>query len=165
MRVAISDSWIFSDLSSLELTQPFFGLKLEVHTCCEVMNELYPECRQALVPFSSAGQLIVHTLAEADHKAIVARNYPRSFSHSEKFVLYLADRIEALVLSSDKTICKYTGCPDHGLLWIFDRLVDGGVLAKTDAFTQLKFFIESHPLYKNSKELCNEKNDRLRRWN
>jgi hypothetical protein len=165
MRVAISDSWIFSDLSSLEMTQPFFALELEVHTCHEVLDDLFPYCREELAHFTASGQLIVHGLSEQDHRAIYALNYPKNFSFNEKFILYTASQLEALVLSSDKIIRKYAGCPDHGLFWIFDRLVDKGLLEKARACSKLKSFIESHLLYKNNTELCNEKNARLKRWN
>jgi len=65
----------------------------------------------------------VHNLQEQDFIEIYEEEYPKSLSETDKSVLHIANKINARVLSSDKTLrncAKNKGIDYHGMIWIFD---------------------------------------------
>lgn len=103
LKVAVTDANIFIDLYDLSLIESFFNLELEIHTTSAVLFELYPEQREVFQAYRSVGKLEVHNLQEKDFIEIYNENYPKSLSEADKSVLYIANKIDACVLSSDKT--------------------------------------------------------------
>lgn len=167
MRIAITDACIFIDLCDLQLTVLFFNLDLEVHTSLDVMNELYEHQQQILSDYCSVGKLTAHNITESEKLKILSTPYPRSLSESDKTVLFLASKLKAMVLSSDKAvrnIAKNTSIPYHGMIWIFDQLVNSGLLSKTEASLKLKQLITTNLIYQNNKELVAEMLKRLELW-
>ena len=123
MKIAITDACIFIDLYDLQLTAQFFSLNLEIHT-----NQ-----QQMLAAFQSVGKLTAHNIKEADKKEIQAKSYSKALSDSDKTVLYLASKLNALVLSSDKLVrnnAKNNSIDYHGMIWIFDQLVENKLISK-----------------------------------
>lgn len=104
VRVAVTDANIFIDLYDLGLTKSFFNLELEIHTTSAVLYELYSEQQEVLQAYQSVGMLSVHNLQEQDFIEIYNENYPKSLSEADKSVLHVANKINACVLSSDKTL-------------------------------------------------------------
>ncbi|SFC65494.1 hypothetical protein SAMN05421747_11783 [Parapedobacter composti] len=71
-------------------------------------------------------KLTVHILQQSDREAMRGFGFPRSLSEMDCTVLYLAERLDAMVLSSDKVVrnfAKRKSIDYHGMLWIFDELV------------------------------------------
>ena len=167
MKLAVTDACIFIELYELELNEMFFKLDLEIHTSIDVINELYLEQQRVLKAFESVGKLIVHSINEADRAVIYTQAFPRSLSNADKTVLFIADREQAMVLSSDKavrTFSKANSIEYHGMLWIFDQLVDSGLLSSTMAIIKLKKLIASNIIYQYSQELQKEMNLRIKKW-
>lgn len=167
MKIAVTDACIFIDLHDLELVIPFFNLDLEIHTTNLVLNELYPEQQQILKAYQSFEKLIVHNLQEQDLIAIFSEEYPKSLSEADKSVLYVANKIDACVLSSDKTLrncAKNRGIEYHGMIWIFDRLVEKAILTKKEAATKLKQLITMNFVFQNNPLLAEEIEKRFNRW-
>jgi rRNA-processing protein FCF1 len=168
MKLAIADACIFIDLYDLELTNQFFSLELEFHTSLDVVKELYIHQQQLLSAFQSVGKLIVHNIKAEDKNEIIKINYPKSLSESDKSVLFLASKLNAIVISSDKTVrntANKNAIDYHGMLWIFDQFVDQKILTKSEASLKLKSLINSNIVFQNNKILVNEINYRLSRWN
>jgi len=167
MRIAITDACIFIDLYDLQLTVPFFTLDLEIHTSVDVLNELYHNQQQMLSAFQLTGKLTAHNISEGEKIEILSTPYPKSLSDSDKTVLFLASKLKAMVLSSDKTVrncAKKSSIPYHGTIWIFDRLVDSQLLSKNEASIKLKKLITTNLVYKNNKELVEHMQERLVLW-
>jgi predicted nucleic acid-binding protein len=167
MKLAITDACIFIDLHDLQLTAQFFSLDLEVHTSVDVINELYESQQQLLSAFLSVGKLTAHIIKEEDKKEIFSTSYPKSLSESDKTVLYLASKLNAMVLSSDKTVrntAKNAAIDYHGMLWIFDQLVNNNFVSKSEASIKLKQLIMSNLVFQNNKELVKEMEKRLLLW-
>jgi len=125
MRIAITDACIFIDIYDLQLTSKFFGLELDIHTSIDVFNELYEEQKEMLRAFQSVGKLTLHSISGEDRITISSKNYPRSLSDNDKTVLFLSEKIDAMILSSDKAVRAHAKkiCVEyHGMLWIFDKL-------------------------------------------
>ena len=167
MKIAITDACIFIDLYELDLITIFFSLPLEIHTSLDVFNELYPSQRKLLAAFQSVGKLSVHNITMADRQLILAGTYPKGLSDNDKTVLYLAEKLGAMVLSSDKTVrahAKKKSIEYHGMLWIFDRLVEVSAIKHAEAASKLKQLILTNIVYQNNAGLVAEMNQRLKAW-
>lgn len=167
MKVAITDACIFIELHHLLLTSVFFKLDIEVHTTVDVLNELYPEQRELLKAYEAGAKLYLHSLNEEDRTAIRENEYTGGLSETDKTVLYIAGKVGAMILSSDKPVRKQAKRYEieyHGMFWIFDRLVESNLISKSLAIEKLKMMIMLNIIYQNSNELIREMNLRLERW-
>lgn len=168
MRLAITDACIFIDLYGLEIIFHFFELPIEVHTSFDVLNELFDHQKKALTPFQNVGRLTVHILSEEDRRKMYEIPFPKSLSDNDKTVIYLALKIEALLLSSDKAVrrfAKQQSIEYHGMLWILDQLVDNRLLKPKEAAERLRSLITENFVYQNNQELLHEMDKRLKKWN
>ncbi len=167
MKIAITDACIFIDLYDLQLTSAFFNLEIEIHTTFDVFDELYDEQKELLRAYVSSGKLTIHTITENDWHAIQKMNLPRTLSPNDKTVLYLADKTQCMVLSSDKTIRKQAKklcCEYHGMLWIFDQLIEEGLITNSIAIQKIEKLFSLNITYQNNQELFAEKEKRMERW-
>lgn len=167
MKLAITDACIFIDLYDLQITAQFFSLDLEIHTSVDVLKELYENQQQMLKAFQSVGKLTSHNINEEEKGIILSTPYPKSLSESDKTVLYLATKLNAMVLSSDKTVrtcAKNNSIEYHGMLWIFDQLVSKNIISKTEASIKLQKLIKGNLVFQNNKVLVIEMEKRLTLW-
>jgi len=167
MKIAIADACIFIDLHDLKLTNLLFALDLDIHTSLDVFNELYSYQQDVLSAFHSVGKLTVHNISAEDRKIIQKQNYPKSLSENDKTVLFLAEKTDAIVLSSDKAVRTCAGkkaIEYHGMLWILDKLVEVFLLDTYTAATKLETLIKTNIVYQNNTELKKEMDKRLTVW-
>src|SRR5689334_16368096 len=131
MKLVVTDACIFIDVMELQLASEFFGLELEIHTTIDVVNELFPQQQQTLLAYQQGGKLTIHVLTSADQEAIMKENFPRALSPEDCSVIYVARKLDAIVLSSDKPVRKHAknlSIEYHGMFWIFDKLVESNLL-------------------------------------
>jgi len=167
IKIAVTDACIFIDLYDLGLVASFFNIEIEIHTTSSVYFELYPEQQQVLKAYQSVDRLIVHNLQEQDFIEIYSEKYPKSLSETDKSVLHIANKINACVLSSDKTLrncAKNKGIEYHGMIWIFDKLVETSVLTKKEAAIKLKQLVVTNFIFQNNQQLVAEIEKRLKIW-
>jgi rRNA-processing protein FCF1 len=167
LKIAVTDANIFIDLFDIGLIDTFFNLNLEIHTTEAVFYELYLEQQEVLNTFRSVGKLVVHNLQEQDFIEIYNENYPKSLSEADKSVLHVANRLNACVLSSDKTVRNYAKNKKiefHGMLWLFDQFVETCSLSTADAGNKLKALVCSNFLYRNNHKLVDEIEKRIEIW-
>ncbi len=167
VKIAVTDANIFIDLYDLGLTNSFFNLELEIHTTSAVLYELYSEQQEILQAYQSVGRLSVHNLQEQDFIEIYNKNYPKSLSEADKSVLHVANKINACVLSSDKTLrncAKNKEIEYHGMIWIFDKFVETVTLTPKEAKTKLNQLVASNFLFRNNQKLVEEIDKRLKLW-
>ncbi|MEO8403285.1 MAG: hypothetical protein ABI480_01765 [Chitinophagaceae bacterium] len=167
MKIAVTDACIFIDIHELKLTPSFFSLPLDVHTTIDVYNELFDEHKQFLTAFISVGKLTLHTLSEDQRITIHRGDYPRSLSENDKSVIYLADVLDAILLSSDKAVriyAKKKAIEHHGMLWLFDKFIETQIFSKKDAIIKLHQLVTGNLIYQNNEELMQEVNKRIRSW-
>jgi rRNA-processing protein FCF1 len=167
MKLAVTDACIFIDIYELELSSEFFSLEIEIHTSLDVFNELHPHQKELLKAYQRIGKFTTHILTEEDRLEIYKCNYPKSLSDNDKTVLHLAEKIDAMVLSSDKAVriyAKKKSIEYHGMLWIFDKLIDAKLIDPLTASDKLKKLIHSNTVYQNNGELVTEMNKRLKIW-
>ncbi len=167
MNVAVTDACIFIDLMELRLLSQFFGLDLHVNTSTDVFNELYTDQQELLRAYMSVGKLTIHNILPGEWEDIALKKYPRSLSDSDKTVLFLAKKINAIVLSSDKAVRNYSkqnSVPIHGILWIFDKLIEGNLISKEVAISKTNDLGSGNIFYKNNTDLTSEIEKRIVLW-
>ncbi len=167
MKLAVTDACIFIDLIELRLTSEFFKLPIEIHTSLDVYNELYPEQKEMLKAYSSVGKLKVHNLTPSDKAEIHKIRFPKSLSDNDKTVIYLAEKMKATVISSDKAVrnfAKSKVIEYHGMFWIFDQVVEKQFLDSLEAIKKIEELFSKNIIYQNNIALTNEKNKRIRMW-
>lgn len=167
MRIAVTDACIFIDLLELNIVSPFFNLDLEVHTTAEVMDELYHEQQEILIASQSVNKLTVHNLSVEDLATIRVTAFSKALSQQDKSVIYLASKLEATVLSSDKPVrdcAKRMAIETHGMFWIFDQLVDHKLLNAEQATNRLHQLMNTNLMYRNNVLLWKEANKRFTLW-
>lgn len=167
IKLAVTDACIFIDLYDLGLVNEFFQLEIEIHTTTSVYFELYTEQQQILKAYQSVGRLIIHNLKEDDFLQIQSEPYPKSLSETDKSVLHIANQLGACVLSSDKTVrncAKNKDIEYHGMIWIFDKLVESNILSKKQASLKLEELVSTNFIFQNNKPLVVEIEKRLKIW-
>jgi rRNA-processing protein FCF1 len=166
-KIAVTDACIFIDLFDLGLIDSFFELEIEIHTTVSVIFELFTEQQQNLQAYQSADRLIVHNLQEHDYLEIFSQDYPKSLSETDKSVLHIAKKINACILSSDKTLrnwAKNNEIEYHGMIWIFDKLVESSILTKKDGIIKLRQLVAGNIIFRNNDPLVVEIEKRLNQW-
>jgi predicted nucleic acid-binding protein len=167
MKIAITDACIFIDIYDLQLTSKFFGLELDIHTSVDVFNELYDEQKEMLRAYQSVGKLTLHSILEEDRKVMFTKGYPKSLSDNDKTVLYLSEKIDAMVLSSDKAVRNHAKklCVEyHGMLWVLDKLIETNLIDKSTAIEKINQLFKTNIIYQNNLELKVEIDKRLGIW-
>lgn len=167
LKVAVTDACIFIDLFDLDLVNAFFQLEIDIHTTTSVYFELFVEQQQVLITYQSIAKLLIHNLKEDDYLQIQSEPYPKSLSQTDKSVLHIAKRLNACVLSSDKTVrnfAKNKGIEYHGMIWVFDMLVESAILTNFDAAIKLQQLVTTNFIYQNNKPLVEEIRKRLMLW-
>ena len=132
-----------------------------------IHQPLYPEQQQVLKAYQSVNRLIIHNLQEQDFIEIYLEEYPKSLSETDKSVLYIANKLNACVLSSDKALrncAKNKDIEYHGMIWIFDKLVETSVLTPKEAASKLKQLVATNFIFQNNQQLVTEIEKRLKIW-
>ena len=132
-----------------------------------MFNELYDEQQELLKAYQNNGKLFLHSLEEKDRDDIKKMGLSSGLSESDKTVLYVAEKLDAIILSSDKAVrkqAKKRTIEYHGMLWIFDCLVTENYLTKREAREKLKTLILTNIIYQNNMDLQKELDIRIKRW-
>lgn len=167
MKIAITDTCIFIDLHELDLTPQLFQLPIQIHTSKVIVEELYPAQQALLNTYIAAATLHVHSLSVADVLAIHQLPLPAGLSFNDKSVLLLAQKTQAMVLSGDALIRRTAGrlgIEYHGMLWLFDQLVEHAVLSESEAAEKLHQLRLINSYYQSNARLHLEIEKRLKTW-
>lgn len=60
MKIIVNDANILIDLVDLRILPYFFQLEFEFHTTALILDELFDEQREELIPYIETGKLILH---------------------------------------------------------------------------------------------------------
>lgn len=165
--IVVADACIVIDLFDLGLVSSFFNLEIEIHTTSAVYFELCNDHQQVLQAYQSVERLNLHNLQEADIIEIYSKEHPKSLSETDKSVLHIANKMNACVLSSNKTVrncAKNKHFEYDGMIWVFDKLVESNVLTKKEAAIKLKQFVVTNFVFRNNHQLVAEIDKRLKVW-
>lgn len=167
MKIAVTDACIFIDLIELKIIAEFFSLKLEIHTTIDVLNELFSDHQQILKAYESGSRLTIHNLKEYQITEIKEMAFPKSLSTQDQSVIYLASKLDAILLSSDKVARNHAGrlsIEYHGMFWIFDRLVEENCIIPSKAIEKLHQMVQTNIIYRNNIKLLKEAESRIKQW-
>lgn len=167
MKVAVADACIFIDLYDLRLTSALFGLQIEIHTSVDVFNELHAHQQELLSAYRVSGKLSTHSISDEDRFDIMTRPYPVGLTMNDKTVLYLAQKIDAVVLSGDKLVRKTAGKAGieyHGILWIIDQLIDRSLISKKEGIARMEQLLGTNSFFYANPELSEEIQKRIAQW-
>lgn len=167
MKIVVTDACIFIDLLELGISSNFFQLELEVHTTYEVWDELFEEQQETLKAYHLVGKLTIHVLEQQDFVELAKLNFPRALSPPDQTVLFMAEKLDAILLSSDGKVRKYAkkrSVDTHGLFWIIDELVAKELLTKPEACSMLYQLFKDNLMYKNNNKLWKEAETRIKLW-
>lgn len=152
MTIVVNDANILIDLVKLQLLSHFFGLDFLFYTTDLVLAELHDEQKAELDPFIEDGKLQVQEISEDQFYEIMAIKLEKpGLSEQDCSAFYQAQFLEAILITSDNALRKFaeTKALDvHGILWVFDQMVDARTLPPALATSKLD-------------ELCNSINPKL----
>ena len=167
MKIAVTDTCIFIDLFQIQLVSSFFKLNIEVHSTHAVIRELETNQKEILEAFISIDKLLIHRLEEEDRIKIFETKYPNSLSETDKSVIHIAKKHNAILVSSDKVVRNYAkqnSIEYHGILWIFDKLLEMQIIPSILAVEKLNALTTNNFFYQNNNELMSEIQKRIDLW-
>ena len=164
MRLVVQDANIIIDLIDCGIFELFFSLELEVVTTSLVLDEITegPQkeaCRTAI----SKGPLQIVEISTIDYLRLQSLDLP-GLSVPDRSVLEVAERTRgASLLTGDgklRRTAESCNVDVRGILWVFDQLVEKGLLSHAHAHAILTGLRERNPRLPQK-----EIEKRLRAWN
>lgn len=146
LQVAVQDANILIDLELAQLLDDWFQLGIETHTTSLVARELRQGPHPKVLSQITSGRIVAHDLNATELGAVVRLQIAvgSSLSFSDCSVLFLAQKLDAMVLTGDgalRAASQIRQVQVHGTLWIMDALVGKGVIGGTTAATKLEWLI------------------------
>lgn len=155
MKIAVTDASIFIDLLECEACEAFFRLPYTFITSYQVWMELEKDHRKILAKWLDDRIRVVKI--ERDFvKATDEKELSSSLSIADRSVWFLSYNQGDILLTSDgllRKMGKKHGIETHGLLWIFDRMVDEDILDPKEAIAKLESVFEANRFYKTDQKL------------
>jgi predicted nucleic acid-binding protein len=142
MKVAVKDANILIDLIESELLELWFKLGVETYISDLVRLEIQKETQVKVVQtFVDAGLLKVETLTPSELIEANSKRTQYRISIEDASALILAQKKKAMLLSGDATLRKATEAEKievHGVIWVFDHLIDKKLLLPAEAIAKLQ---------------------------
>lgn len=141
--VVVTDANIFLDLLEIDLIVQFFDLDLEISTTIEVLMELDPAQATLLHKYQSDDQLSV--IVESSES--IDLNFSRSFSEADISVLKATYALKAIALTGERRMrnwCTTHKLSCHGIIWIFDLLIEQAIIDHTQAIEKMEALLISN---------------------
>jgi predicted nucleic acid-binding protein len=144
-KIVVNDTNVFIDLLEIGLLDYFFQLSWEIHTTDLVMGELQREGQhKSVAEYQKTNKLHVASFEVAELKEIL--NLQRLYGQKTNVTItdcsvwFYAKREEYILLTGDKKLrasATIDGVEVRGILYVFDALVEEGVLSPSDAANKL----------------------------
>jgi len=144
MKVTVTDANIFIDLIKLQMLGYLFNIGIEVHTTREIVDQLNDEQFEKVDYFLQAYLLNVHDLSSKELTEVLEMPAPKALDFPDKTVIFLAQKLKALVLTGDAPLRKFCAKNDldvKGILWLFDVFLQHELINFQTAVTQMKFLL------------------------
>ncbi len=144
MEIIVSDTNIFIDLHSIGLLSALCDLPYDVRTVDFVINEIKdPAQSESLAALVTEGKIKVKNFNIEELTEIIEEHstIPGNISIPDCSVCYYAKKHSATLLTGDRQLRKYAEVNNvsvRGVLFIFDELVNKGVIAAEIAAQKLR---------------------------
>ena len=143
-RVVVSDTNIFIDLIKLGALGDMFLLPWEIYTTDFVISELEdPKQRDIVLGFQQRNKLIIKTFSSSQLIELYEfmSSHSRKLSLTDSSVWLYAKKEGYTILSGDRKLLSKASTDNveaHGLLFIFDNLVEYNILPEQYAAALLE---------------------------
>jgi len=145
-KIVVNDTNVFIDLLDVELLDCFFKLPWEIHTTDTVMFELVKEGqRDTVQQFVDNKRLSVATFETKQVMEITSMHKKlrnkTNVSFTDCSVWYYAKVNHYPLLTGDRKLrsaASHSGVEVHGILYVFDALVELGIIKANDAASRLR---------------------------
>ena len=145
-KIVVNDTNVFIDLYEVGLLEEFFSLPWEVHATDFVMLELQREGQHETVAKYKADKRLVVPVFEAKEMLEIGNLFQQSLnktnlSLTDCSVWYYAKVNNYILLTGDRklrTTSAYEGVEVHGVIYVFDRLIELNVISRQVAVKKLQ---------------------------
>lgn len=152
-KIVVNDTNIFIDLFEVGLLEKFFSLPWEVHTTDFVMLELQREGQHETVVRYQSDQRLVVPILEAKELLEIGNLYQQyvnrtNISLTDCSVWYYAKVNNYILLTGDRklrTASTYDGVEVHGVIYVFDNLVEFNMISRQIAVEKLQQLYSINP--------------------
>ncbi len=165
MEIIVNDTNIFIDLYSIGLLRALCELPYDVRTVDFVINEIKdPGQSESLSALATEGKIKVEKFSIEELSEIIEEysKVPGNLSFPDCSVCYYARKHSATLLTGDRQLRKYAegnNVSVRGVLFIFDELVDKGIIVADIAAQKLRDLSNVNLRLPNS-----EIEKRLKKW-
>ncbi|MCH8495403.1 MAG: hypothetical protein LAT57_07190 [Balneolales bacterium] len=156
MKVLVTDACIFIDLIECAVHEPFFELPYKFVTTDYVWDELSQEHKLLLQPNVDVQKLSIHVADESFLVQTSEKNLSRSLSIADRSVWHLTKTIGDILITSDgalRRMAQKHQLETHGLLWIFEQLVQHSLISSGLALDVLELLFQQNSYYKMNPKL------------
>ncbi len=166
MKVIVHDASVLIDLIAADLLEQWLGLGNETIVTSLVWREINRKSeKEKLQPYVERGLLKIAHLPSEDFSEVVAMKMDLSLDLSLEDVsaLYVAVSRKGILLTGEKTLrqnAERRGVEVHGLLWVFDVLIERGKMLASIAADRLEH-ITAKRTSRLPKEECSH---RIKKW-
>lgn len=152
-KIVVNDTNVFIDLYEVGLLDKFFSLPWEVHTTDFVMLELLREGQQETVAKYKAEKRLLVPVLEAEEMMAIGNLYQQNQNRSnlsltDCSVWYYAKVNNYILLTGDRklrTASVYDGVEVHGVIYVFDTLVELNIISRQVAVEKLQLLNSMNP--------------------
>lgn len=152
-KIVVNDTNVFIDLLDVELLDFFFSLPWEIHTTDTVMLELTNEGQHDAVKQFIDNERLHVIEFESKQVMEIASMYSKlrdktNVSFTDCSVWYYAKSRHYPLLTGDRKLrssASHDGVEVHGILYVFDALVEHGIIKANDAASRLRQLRLSNP--------------------
>ena len=152
-KIVVNDTNVFIDLLDVGLLEKFFLLPWEVHTTDFVMLELLREGQKdAVATYEIEGSLHIATFKPDEVQEIrklqAKTNTKTKVSIADCSVWYYAKQNSYTLLTGDRKLRNSAlneGVEVRGIIYVFDELVDSGILSENQAIEKLLLLKSINP--------------------
>ncbi len=146
MRVVVNDANILIDIVKLKMLSQFFAQEHSFYTSDIILEELHHEQQQELQPYIEEDKLRVMSF-DMDELMLIGdlQSEKPQLSEQDCSAIVCALNVNGELLTSDNTLRKFAASRKmivRGHLWVFDQLVEQGIIAGNQAVEKLRVLIE-----------------------
>ena len=152
-KIVVNDTNVFIDLYEVGLLDEFFSLPWEIYTTDFVMLELKREGQHETIARYKADKRLIVPIIEAKELLEIGNIYQQyvnrtNLSLTDCSVWYYAKMNNYILLTGDRKLRAVSisdGVEVHGVIYVFDSLVDLGIISPQVAVGKLQQLYSINP--------------------
>jgi len=149
MKIVVCDANILIDLLQIDLFEAFLKLKWEMHVPPDVVDEVHEANSDQLFRAIKLQTIHIPTFLPKDLNHILDYNERYSpLSIQDCSCLFLAETLSAILLTGERKLKSIATSSHeiqvHGVLWVFERLVQERVISPCIAYAGLSLLLTSN---------------------